>query len=186
MDNQNINVNNPEDTKGENEKTYTVSEVEQLLQSEVDRRMTQAQKKWAKQQQKEIAEAERLSKMSAEEQQQERIKALQTELSEREKALNLKENKIACLKIMDEQSIPTAFIDFIVSDDADEMNDRIKTFKKTLDKMIADEVTKRIGGIKPSAGTKNETMTKESFKKLSLAEQQRLFEQDRELFNKFN
>ena len=65
-DNNNNNNNNGAG-EGNEPKTYTQEEVDKLLQSEADRRVSEALKKQAKKNEEKVREAEKLAKMSADE-----------------------------------------------------------------------------------------------------------------------
>ena len=67
-------------------KTYTQEEVDKLLQSEADRRVSEALKKQAKKNEEKVREAEKLAKMSADEK-------YEYELEQREKAIQAKEKR---------------------------------------------------------------------------------------------
>lgn len=164
-------------------KTYTQAELDALLQAETDRRITAAQKKWEKSTEYKLKEAEKLSKMSEEERNKAKIEELQAELIKRDKEVSLRENKISCITEMEKRNIPTQLVDFIVSDDADIMLENLNKFEKSLKKLVNDEVNKRISGTNPKAGiTNTDTLTKEAFKKLSLAEQNELYKSDKDKY----
>ena len=85
----------------------------------------------------------------------------------------------------DRVSIPTVLVDFIITDDADAMLVNLTTLEKCLKNMVNDEVAKRITGNPPKAGTPNASeLTPETFKKLSLYEQNALYIKDQELYRK--
>lgn len=165
-------------------KTYTADEVEKLLQAETDRRVTQAMKKAKRENEKAVREAERLASMSEEERQKEKIKELEKTLAEREREINIRENKISCIAEMEKRNIPTALVDFIVSDDADKMLENLGIFEKTLNKMVNDEVNKRLTSTSPKTGVVSGEITKEQFRKMSLSEQNELYRKDPDTYKK--
>lgn len=187
MEENNLNTTTNTEKEETVKETYTKEEVEALLQRESDRRVTQALKKAEKASEKKIAEAQRLATMSEEDRNKERIKTLEVSLQEKEKALLLRENKIACIAEMEKRNIPTALIDFVVSDDADTMITNLNTFEKALRKMVNDEVEKRIGSTKQKTASETsvDSLTKADFSKLSLTQLNDLLEKNPEIFNNF-
>lgn len=177
----NVATNEEENTETNTEvnKTYTEDEVNSL----VDSRISKAYEKWSKQQAKAVAEAEKLSKMSEEERQKATIEKLQQDLENKEKAINIRENKIVCMSEMEKRNIPTVLIDFIITDDADTMLENLTTFEKTLKKLINDEVSKKISGNTPkNSNVETEGMTKDKFKNLGLSEQADIYKKDKDLY----
>lgn len=158
-------------------KTYSEAD----FQSEVDRRLTTAQKKWEKSQQSRIAEASKLAAMNEEEKYKYQLESRDKELSEREAQLSIKENKIEALKIMGEKNIPLSLIDFIVTPDADSMMDNIKLFDKAFKNAVKAEVEVRLKGSTPKRDLPlDNKLTKEEFSKLSITKQNELYLNNKE------
>lgn len=162
-------------------KTYTQEEVDALLQKEGDRRVTEALKKAERKQADKAKEAEKLAKMNAEEQRVYQLEQWQKELEAKEEQLALAENKNEASKILAGKDIDLSLVDFVVAADAETMNANIKL----LEKGIAKSFEKRLAGKSPMrAPDQNEGITKESFRKMSLAEQAALAHNDPELYKK--
>lgn len=181
MNNTNTNeaVNNTES----NEKTsYTKEEVEALLQRETDRRVTSALKKAEQKNAEKLREAEKLSQMNAEQKFQYELEQREKAIIEKEKALALAENKNVASKILSEKGLSLSLVDFVVAEEAEEMNARIKLLDKAFKESIKKEVESRLGNKNPSAHFDAKPLTKESFKKLSLREQQEMYINDPELY----
>ena len=147
-----------EDTEEKQEtKTYTQEEVDKLLQSETDRRVTQALKtakaKWEKEfrekLEKEKKEAERLSKLSAEEREKELLKQKEEELAEKERAIRMKELHLDTIEVLAEEGLPVGFAEFLIKDDAETTNENIKKFKKVWQEALSKAVDERIKGKSP-------------------------------------
>ena len=79
MDNDKT-IETVETEQGQENKTYTQEEVNELLQREADRRVSEALKKQAKKNEEKVREAEKLAKMNEEEK-------YRYELEQREKAI---------------------------------------------------------------------------------------------------
>lgn len=183
---------NAEATEGEEEnavataepmKSYTEEEVQRLIDSKI----SVAYEKWEKQKKKAVLEAERLASLSEEDRQKEKIRSLEEALTQKEKDLAIRENTITLKDEMSKRNIPTELSRFLVSDNADEMFENLQIFDRSLKALVNSEVEKRISSTAPKGGNSIDVnaMTKEKFKALSLTEQQRLYENDRELFNSF-
>lgn len=164
-------------------KTYTQEEVDALIQSTADRRVTEALKKAERKQADRAREAERLAKMNAEEKQRYEMEQWSKALEEKEKDLNLMANKFEASKILADKDIDQAAVNLVVrlGDDAETMNENIKA----LEKIVAQAVAKRLAGKSPmKAPDQNEGVTKESFRKMTLNEKQALAVNDPELYRK--
>ena len=162
-------------------KTYTEEEVQALLQKEGDRRVTEALKKAERKQADKAKEAEKLARMNATEKYEYELEQREKAIAEKERALTLAENKNEASKILAEKDIDLALVDFVVAEDADTMNENIKK----LDKAIKASVAKRLAGKSPAkAPEANETITKERFAKMTLAEQNQLYINDPELYQR--
>lgn len=158
-------------------KTYTEAE----LQSIVDRRVTQALKTQERKQQDKEREATKLARMNEQEKYVYELEQREKKLAEKERALNLEMNKNQASKMLAERDIDLALVDFVVAEDADTMSENIKK----LDKAIKASVSKRLAGRSPNkAPEQNDAITKESFAKMTLAEQNALYLNDPELYKK--
>lgn len=146
-----------EDKEEKEDKTYTQEELDKKLQSETDKRVTEALKtakaKWEKEYEekleKEKKETERLSKLSAEEREQELLKQKEQELEEKEKAIRLKELHLDTIEILSEENLPVGFAEFLIKDDAETTNKNIKKFKKEWQDALSKAVDERIKGKSP-------------------------------------
>ena len=178
---ENTNIGAEEQTSEPTPKTYTQEEVDAMLQKEGDRRVTEALKKAERKQADKLKEAEKLAKMNAEEQRVYQLEQWQKELEAKEEQLAISENKNEASKILASKDIDLSLVDFVVAADADTMNERIKVLAKG----IAKSVEKRLAGKTPMrAPDQNEGLTKEAFRKMSLAEQNHLAVTDPETYKK--
>ena len=162
-------------------KTYTQEEVDALLQKEGDRRVTEALKKAERKQADRAKEAEKLARMNATEKYEYELEQREKAIAEKERALTLAENKNTASKILADKDIDLALVDFVVAEDAETMNENIKILAKG----IARSVEKRLAGKSPAkAPDQPEGLTKEAFNKMTVAEQQALYDNDPELYKR--
>lgn len=178
-DNENTNtVDTAEIDETSTPKTYTQEEVDALLKSESDRRVTKAlktqQEKYDKQ--LKLANLDENARNLAE--RDNTIAELQKQLAD----FNIERNKSEVKTVLGNHGLPVAFADLIsVSDDMDETLTRVNTLEKVFKDAVAEEVKKRLGGATPTAGTKGTSAV--DFKKMSLAEKQALYNSNRDLYN---
>ena len=178
LENTNIGA---EETSEPTPKTYTEEEVQALLQKEGDRRVTEALKKAERKQADKAKEAEKLARMNAQEKYEYELEQREKALAEKERAFALERNKNIASQILADKDIDVSLADFVVAEDAETMDQNIKKLAKG----IAKSVEKRLAGKSPfKAPEQTEGLTKEKFNKMTLAEQQHLFDTDRELYNK--
>lgn len=169
--------------EGVAKETYTKEEVTMMLQKEADKRVTEALKKAEKTKAKAVAEAEKLAKMNEEDKYKYELEKRELAIQEKESQLALAENKSACTNILADRGIPVQLVDFVVDVDADAMQAKINTLDKYFKLGIKNEVEKRLTSATPRKNTVSDiTLTKESFKKMSLAEINQLAEENPELF----
>lgn len=180
--NTNTTTNQP---ATEASKVYTQEEVEKLVQAEADRRVTQALSKKEREMSKKLTEAEKLSKMSEEDKYRYQLEQKEAELAAKEKEFALRDNKIAAMKVMSDKGIPADLVDFVVDIDADTMNANINKLDKFIKQAVASEVKARLASPTPAKGLASNTeITKEQFARMSIAERNELFTNNRELYNK--
>lgn len=165
------------------EKTYTESEVQALLQREGDRRVSSALKKQQKEFENKQAEAEKLRAMDENQRKDYEYNQKLQELEQREREFTVAQNKLEATKVLANRELPIEFVDYIVAEDADTMMENINVFERAFKAAVADAVAKKIASPAPKGGTvKQSGMTKEEFRKLSVAQQSELFRTNPELY----
>lgn len=153
-DNQNKEPNNDPN------KTYTQEELDKLIQSEADKRVSSAletaRTKWEKEYQEKLErekkEAERLANLSAEEKEKELLEKTKRDIEERERTIKLKELKLDAIDILVEKKLPVKFADMLLKDDAESTMDNIKLFEKEWQEAIDAAVTEKLKGKSPKLG----------------------------------
>lgn len=173
-----------ESTGESTQKTYTEAEVQALLQSEADRRVSSALKKQQKEFETKMAEAEKLKSMDESQRKDYEYNQKLQELEKREQEFNLAQNKLEATKVLSNRGLPVEFVDYIVADDAESMMENITTFEKLFKACVADEVARKISTSTPKSGfTQQKGMTHDDFKRLSIAQRSQLRQSNPELYN---
>ncbi|MBV4423231.1 DUF4355 domain-containing protein [Clostridium tyrobutyricum] len=135
----------------------TQEELEKLLQSEADKRVTGALKtakeKWEADYQAKIeaekAEAEKLAKMTASEKEKHLLEKQKNELAEKEKTIAAREMKLTKIDIFSEKKLPIKLVDYVQGNTADEVKANIETFEKEWRSAIDEAVNERLKGKSP-------------------------------------
>ncbi len=160
-------------------KTYTDSEI----QSMIDKRVTQALATANKKSEAKIKEAEKLANMDADQKYKYQLEQREAAIAEKEHALALADNKNTCIGILADKGIPVQLADFVVAEDADEMQSKISTLDKYFKLAVKAEVEKRISGSNPKKNLPlDKALDKDGFNKLPLMKQQELFNTNPELY----
>jgi len=171
-------------------KTFTQSEVDKLIQSEADKRVTDALKtkeaKWQEEfkikLEQERREAERLANLSADEKKQEELKKKNDEISQKETELRKRELKLDTISVLSEKKLPVDFADFLMGNDAETTNENIKKFSESFSKAIENAVNERLKGKSPNKGSSHSAEKK--FNELTSQERLELRESDPDLYQK--
>lgn len=174
------------------EKTYTQAELDKMLQSETDKRVTEALKtakeKWSKEYDEKLEnekkEAERLAKLSAAEREKDKFdkerKAFEAERAQFER--DRLEMQVA--KELTNEGLDAEFASILMGADADSSMENIKVFKASFDKAVEAAVKARLAGRTPDSGSGNElTVNPFSDEGYNLTKQAELYRTNREMYN---
>ena len=101
---------------------------------------------------RERKEAERLSKLSAEQRQKEELETLKKELAAKESELRQRELREEMTKVLEERGIPLAFMDYFITDSSKTTLKRITDFEKAYKKAVADGVDAKLKSTVPPGG----------------------------------
>lgn len=185
-ENQNTGVNEVVEgtTTEENEvKTYTQEEVMALLQSETDKRVNQALAKQQKKFDKQLS----LSKLDGSEREKaekdNRIAELEQQLAE----YHIERNKSELKSVLASRGLSAEFADIVlINDDIEASQANIDKLDKLFKAAVKAEVERRLAGSNAPKGNGGATpeITKETAKKMNLAELQALKSSNPELYNK--
>ena len=166
-------------------KTYTQEEVLALLQSETDKRVTEALKKQAKKYEKQLS----LSKLDGAEREKAEKDNRIAELEEMLANMNKANNKSELKSVLSSRGLSAEFADIIdITDDIEESQAKIEVLDKLFKAAVKAEVERRLaqsgGTPKGSGSSSGGELTKEQFSKLSIAEQNRIYKEQPELYKK--
>jgi hypothetical protein len=171
-----------ETTNQEEVKTYTQDEVMALLQKESDRRVTEALKKQASKYEKQLSLSKLDDNERAKAEKDNRIAELEEQLAQ----FQIEKNKSELKTVLASRGLSAEFADIItINDDIEASQANIDKLDKLFKNAVRAEVEKRLAGNAPrgNSGTPAE-ITKESAKKMTIAELNKLAETNPELFNK--
>jgi hypothetical protein len=181
MENTNNNVIE-ETTATEEQTTVETFTKEQMLafaQSEADRRVTEALKTQAKKHEKELSLSKLDDEARAKAEKDNRIAELEEQLA----AYQIEKNRSELKSVLASRGLSAEFADIIV------INDDLTTSQANIDKLdklfkaaVTAEIEKRLAGSAPKGNSAPAELTKDTAKKLSLAEMNELAASDPDKF----
>ena len=186
FNNTSVNESNPgaieEGAQQEEVKTYTQDEVMALLQSESDRRVQQALKTQQKKYEKQLS----LSKLDGDEREKAEKDNRIAELEEQLAKFEIERNKSELKSVLSSRGLSAEFADIInISDDIEASQANIDKLDKLFKAAVKAEVERRLAGNAPKGNGANAAeITKETAKKMSIAEMNALANSDPGLFDK--
>lgn len=163
-------------------KTYTQEEVLALLQSETDKRVTSALKKQQAKFDKQLS----LSKLDGNEREKAEKDARIAELEEMLAQRDVERNKSELKSVLSSRGLSAEFADIVnITDDIEASQANIDKLDKLFKAAVKAEVERRLAGNAPKGnGGAAPEITKEDAQKMSIADRQKLFNTNRELYNK--
>ena len=186
FNNTSVNESNPgaieEGAQQEEVKTYTQDEVLALIQSEADKRVSQALKTQQKKYEKQLS----LSKLDGDEREKAEKDNRIAELEEQLAKFEIERNKSELKSVLSSRGLSAEFADIInISDDIEASQANIDKLDKLFKAAVKAEVERRLAGNAPRGNGANAAeITKETAKKMSIAEMNALANSDPELFQK--
>lgn len=185
MENTNTAANTEVNEVGAQEetRTYTEAEVLALIQSESDKRVSQALKTQEKKHQKELS----LSKLDGDERAKAEKDNKIAELEEKLAQFQIEKNRSELKSVLSSRGLSAEFADIItISDDIEESQAKIDALDKLFKAAVTAEVEKRLAGNTPKGNGKSggAELTKDAAKKMSIAEMNALANENPELFDK--
>lgn len=186
------NINNGTGTEGneggagsqqEETKTYTQEEVLALLQSETDKRVSQALKTQQKKYEKQLSLAQLDGDERAKAEKDNRI----AELEEIVAQMNIEKNKSELKSVLSSRGLSAEFADLInITDDIKESQEKIDALDKLFKAAVKAEVEKRLAanGGAPRSSSSSGEITKEVFTKMSLSQQAQVYKENPELYKR--
>lgn len=177
-------VANSAEEAAQESKTYTQEDFEKALQSEVDKRVSQAMATAQRKADARVKEAEKLAKMNEQQRYEYELETREKAIAEKEKALALAENKATAASVLSDKGISAKLVDFVVAEDADTMMSNISLLEKEFKASVKAEVERRLQTSTPKKNLPIDgTITKETFNKMKLSEQAELFRTNPDLYN---
>lgn len=186
FNNTSVNESNPgaieEGAQQEEVKTYTQDEVLALIQSEADKRVSQALKTQQKKYEKQLS----LSKLDGDEREKAEKDNRIAELEEQLAKFEIERNKSELKSVLSSRGLSAEFADIInITDDIEASQANIDKLDKLFKAAVKAEVERRLAGNAPKGNGANAAeITKETAKKMSIAEMNELEKQQPELFAK--
>ena len=169
-----------ETDEAQEKETYTKEELLALIQSESDRRVTQALDTQRKKYEKQLS----LSKLDGEEREKAEKDSRIAELEEQLAAFQIEKNKSELKSVLSSRGLSAEFADILsISDDIAASQANIDKLDKLFKAAVKAEVEKRLAGSTPPGGKNSDKeITKETAKKMSMAELNELASTNPELF----
>lgn len=184
MENQNTNTQTETQVEEQVEtKTYTQEEVMQLLQSETDKRVSQALKTQEKKWQKKLSLSQLDGDERAKAEKDDRI----AELEEMVAQMNIEKNRSELKTVLSSRGLSAEFADLVqITDDIEASQANIDKLDKLFKAAVKAEVEKRLAGSAPkgNASSISGEITKENAKNMTLAQMQELKRTNPELYRK--
>lgn len=176
----NTTTTTTETNEGQEQETYTKEELLALIQSESDRRVTQALETQRKKYEKQLS----LSKLDGEEREKAEKDSRIAELEEQLAAFQIEKNKSELKSVLSSRGLSAEFADILsISDDIAASQANIDKLDKLFKAAVKAEVEKRLAGNTPPGGKNGDKeITKETAKKMSMAELNELASTNPELF----
>lgn len=190
LDNQNLDNQNPNNQN--TPKTYTQEELDKLLQTEADKRVSQAlstaRSKFEDELKEKIAkeksEAEKLSRMNEEERFKIELQKQQQAFEEEKKQFQRERMELETTKELAKLNLPTQFAKYLLDDKSEVVAENIKNFKTEWENAIQKEVESKLQGTTPKTSTTTSPkVTKEEFKKFNYHQRMELYEKDKALYD---
>ena len=174
------NTTTTETDEAQEKETYTKEELLALIQSESDRRVTQALDTQRKKYEKQLS----LSKLDGEEREKAEKDSRIAELEEQLAAFQIEKNKSELRSVLSSRGLSAEFADILsISDDIAASQANIDKLDKLFKAAVKAEVEKRLAGSTPPGGKNGDKeITKETAKKMSMAELNELASTNPELF----
>lgn len=183
------NINASENTTNENTsqeteatKTYTQEEVLRLIQSETDKRVSQALKTQQKKYERQLS----LSQLDGDERAKAEKDDKIAELTALVAQMNIEKNKSELKSVLSTRGLSAEFADIInITDDIAASQGNIDKLDKLFKAAVKAEVERRLASSAPKGnGGAATEITKEGAKKMTMAQRQALLNSNPEQYNK--
>lgn len=183
-ENTNVNVNEQDNAQNTGVKTYTEEEVLALIQSESDKRVTDALKTAQKKFDKQLS----LAQLDGAEREKAEKDNKIAELEEKLAAFAIEKNRSELKSVLSARGLSAEFADIIViNDDLNQSQANIDKLDKLFKDAVKTEIEKRLAGNAPkgNGSAVPAELTKEQFMKLNLREQQAFKDKNPDAYRRF-
>ena len=157
-------------------KTFTQDEVDKMISKRLQRERKDIEAKI----EAERKEAEELAKLSEQEKQKKLFQV--REFEETKKAFEAERLLNETSKQLASKNLPIEFAEMLKGEDAESTFNNINVFEAKFNEALEKMVTERLRGSVPKVATVSGGITKEDFKKMSLAQQAELAKKDKDLY----
>ena len=187
MENNNVNVNDAVEDKVEGGATETdtveTKEEKTFTQSELDKILNKKFAQWQKKTEEAKIEAERKAKLT----EAEKLAEERKEFESMKRQFEYEQRVNSTSKVLASNNLPIEFSDFLIADTEEATTQRVDLFKNAFNEAVEKTVNERLKGSVPKVGTSTKKeITKEQFKKMDLAQRQKLFMENKELYDKLS
>ena len=187
---ENINTNVSEEIKEDVKvdtvevKTFTQEEVNEMISKRLQRERKDIEAKI----EAERKQAEELAKLSEQEKASKLLELKEKELNEKIEAFENERLLNETSKQLASKNLPTQFAEMLKGNDAEKTFENIQLFEAKFNEAVEKVVTERLRGNVPKTTTSSSvaSITKEQFNKMDLAQRQKLFNDNRELYNELS
>ena len=165
-------------------KTFTQDEVNEMI----SKRLQRERKDIKAQIEAERKQAEELAKLSEQEKASKLLELKEKELNDKIKAFENEKLLNETSKQLASKNLPIEFAEMLKGNDAEKTFENIQLFEAKFNEAVEKVVTERLRGNVPKTTTSssNSSITKEQFNKMDLAQRQKLFNDNRELYNELS
>lgn len=153
------NVDEPKADESKNQQPDPQKEQERIDKI-INERLKREREKFDERLKAELAEQQRLAKLSAEEKEAEERKRREQETAERERGIILRENRADAREILQEKNISTDLVDFVVDVDPDKTKENINNLEAAFTKAVEAGIADRLKGQTPTDKSTKQTAPK--------------------------
>ena len=185
MENQNnvveeVAKTNVEGGAAEVDATVEVKEEKTFTQADLDKILNKKFAQWQKKTEEAKAEAERKAKLT----EAEKLAEERKEFEAIKKQFEYEQRVNSTSKVLASNNLPIEFADFLIAESDEATTQRVDLFKNAFNDALEKAITERLKGKTPKTSTsKSLGITKEEFKKMNMIQRQKLYVENRELYN---
>ena len=168
------NANEERAEKSEEKTLYTAEEVRALLQSEGDRRVSGARRKWEKEMGDEIESAAESRARELTDQLNSEKENLRVALAEAEEKMAHRERELSVMRGLDSRALPQKLLPIFMAAEQGSEEELMDSLTAVIADEAARQVMERLASPAPTVPPKKRVPTEEEFRTLPVAELQRM------------